>query len=620
MKVKQENTLHLKWFGIPKLLPYLTPYRKQIFFMVALGAIGSIIDIIIPLFQRYAINNYITKGITDGILWFVLLYALVLGLQVLANFRCFFNAGKVEMYVGRDLKRISFNHLQTLSFSYFSQNSVGYIHARVMSDTARIGGLVSWSLMDGIWNLFFLLGSAVVMLSINAKLALLVLIIVPIAALMSVYFEKKLVEYNRRIRESNSRITANFNEGITGAKTVKTLVVEDKMQSNFDVDATEMKRVSVRQVHFRASFNALISFAASCALALVLWRGGVITLEQAMEIGTLSAFMSYAMNMMEPVRWLVSALSDLISAQVNIERFVSLMETKSDVADTPEVIEKYGDAFSPKKENWEPLHGDVEFCDVTFRYPDGDVNVLSHFNLKVPKGTTVAIVGETGAGKSTLVNLVCRFYEPTEGQIKIDGVDARERSQLWLHSNIGYVLQTPHLFSGTVLENLLYGNPDATMEQVEEAVKAVCADRVISRMDKGYDSLVGEGGDLLSTGEKQLISFARALLADPSIFVLDEATSSVDAVTEAYLQTATKRIMEGRTSFVVAHRLSTIQSADVILVVHDGKIIEQGSHAELMSLNGAYYDLYTRQYTEEMTASLYEELSLKNQRELETGE
>ena len=619
MKSAKDKTLHLKWFGIPKLIPYLKPYRKNILLMVVLGAFSSIIDIIIPLFQRYAINHYIANSVSKGIVWFGLLYAFVLFLQVLSNFFCFYHSGKIEMYVGRDLKRKSFNHLQTLSFSYFNQNSVGYIHARVMSDTSRIGGLVSWSLMDGIWNLFFLIGASVIMLAINFKLALLVLVIVPIAVLLSIYFEKKLVEYNRRIRESNSRITGNFNEGITGAKTIKTLVVEDKMQGTFNRDAVEMKRVSTRQGHFRASFNSLISFGASIGLALVLWQGGVITAKQVIEIGTLSAFMSYAQNLMEPVRWLVSALSDLVAAQVNIERFISLVETKSDVSDTPDVIKKYGDTFNPKTENWESLNGDVEFSDVTFRYPDGDVDVLSHFDLKVPCGTTVAIVGETGAGKSTLVNLVCRFYEPTSGKILIDGKDARERSQLWLHSNIGYVLQTPHLFSGTVLDNLLYGNPNATMEQVEEAVKAVCADRVIAQMEKGYQSDVGEGGDLLSTGQKQLISFARALLANPRIFVLDEATSSVDAVTEAYLQTATKRIMEGRTSFVVAHRLSTIQSADIILVVHNGQIVERGTHVELMKQKGAYYELYTRQYTEEMTASVYQEHSDEIQNKHEFG-
>ena len=281
------------------------------------------------------------------------------------------------------------------------------------------------------------------------------------------------------------------------------------------------------------------------------------------------------------------------------------MDTKSDVVDTPEVVARYGDTFHPLRENWEPLLGEVEFRDVSFRYPDGDDYVLEHFNLTVPQGTTVAIVGETGAGKSTLVNLVCRFFEPTSGQVLIDGRDARERSQLWLHSHIGYVLQSPHLFSGTVMENLLYGNPNATKEQVEEAVRAVCADKVIARMKDGYDTDVGEGGDLLSTGEKQLLSFARALLADPRIFVLDEATSSVDTVTEALLQKATERIMRGRTSFVVAHRLSTIRGADVILVVDAGRIIEQGTHAELMAQRGAYYELYTHQYRREMTEAVF---------------
>ena len=318
-----------------------------------------------------------------------------------------------------------------------------------------------------------------------------------------------------------------------------------------------------------------------------------------MLIGTLTVFMNYAQGMMEPIQWLVQALSSLVNVQVNVERFTTLMETESDVQDTPEVVEKYGDTFNPKKENWEELHGDIEFCDVTFRYPDGDENILEHFNLKVPQGTNVAIVGETGAGKSTLVNLVCRFYEPTEGRVLIDGRDARERSQLWLHSNIGYVLQTPHLFSGTVLENLRYGREDATMEEIEAAVRAVSADGIIARLPDGYQSDVGEGGNSLSTGEKQLLSFARALLADPRIFVLDEATSSVDTVTERLIQDAIEKVMEGRTSFVIAHRLSTIRRADMILVVNAGKIVERGSHAELMAKKGVYYGLYTRQYREE---------------------
>ena len=297
-------------------------------------------------------------------------------------------------------------------------------------------------------------------------------------------------------------------------------------------------------------------------------------------------------------------LSHSTTTQVNIERFTDLLAVKSDVVDTPEVVEKYGDMLNPKKENWEELRGDIEFKDVTFRYPDGEETVLEHFSLKVPFGSHLAIVGETGAGKSTLVNLVCRFYEPTQGQVLIDGRDARERSQLWLHSSIGYVLQTPHLFSGTVRDNLLMGNPDATEDQIWQAIRAVSAEDVIAHLEKGLDTDVGEGGDLLSTGEKQLISFARAILADPKILILDEATASVDTLTEAKIQSALEGVTAGRTCLMIAHRLSTVRNADMILVVKNGRIVEQGTHSELLKLHGYYYELYTRQYEDETTAKI----------------
>ena len=344
-----------------------------------------------------------------------------------------------------------------------------------------------------------------------------------------------------------------------------------------------------------------MNLASSVALAIVLWKGGYIALE---EMGTFSVFMSYAQGMMEPLRWLVDIVSDLITTQVNIERFTNLLAVQSDVVDSPEVVEKYGDCFDPKTENWEPIRGDIEFRDVTFQYPDGEETVLESFSLKIPFGTHLAIVGETGAGKSTLVNLVCRFYEPTKGQLLIDGRDARERSQLWLHSAIGYVLQTPHLFSGTVRENLLMGNPNATDAQIWEAIRIVSAEDVIAHLEKGLDTDVGEGGDLLSTGEKQLISFARAILANPRILILDEATASVDTMTEARIQAAMESVTQGRTSLMIAHRLSTVRNADLILVVKDGKIVEQGKHNTLLAQKGYYYELYTRQYQDEATAKI----------------
>lgn len=603
--MKNENK-GLPLFGIPRLIPYLKPYGRLLISMVIMGLIGSGMDAVIPLFQQHAIDNFIGLGTMDGIGAFLALYVVVIIVQVISNYISAYGACKAELYVGRDLKREAFNHLQTLSFSYFNQNSVGYIHARVMSDTDKIASTLAWGLMEGVWDLAYLLSAAVSMLILNWKLALCVMIVVPVLAIASAVFQKKLVFMQRQVREQNSHITSAFNEGISGAKTTKTLVIEDKVEREFDGLTAQMKKVSVRSMHFRALYMSTTAFAASAALAIVLWRGGILSQSGLMLVGTLTVFMNYAQGMMQPIQFLVQTVAQLSDVQVNVERFTRLMGTESDVRDTPAVIEKYGDSFHPKKENWEPLYGDIEFEDVTFRYPDGDENILEHFSLKVPQGTNVAIVGETGAGKSTLVNLVCRFFEPTEGRVLIDGRDARERSQLWLHANIGYVLQTPHLFSGTVLENLRYGRPDATMEQIEAAVHAVSADSIIERLPEGYHSQVGEGGSSLSTGEKQLLSFARALLADPRIFVLDEATSSVDTVTERLIQDAIEKVMAGRTSFIIAHRLSTIRRADVILVVHDGKIVESGTHAALMAKKGVYWQLYTRQYCEEQMQNLME--------------
>lgn len=599
---KKTEARSLPLFGIPKILPFIKRHHKVMLAMVACGLTSTCMDLLVPQFQRYALNHYIADKTLDTLPLFILLYVLMLAAMGLLNYVSCSFAMRTEVSVNRDLRNAAFNHLQTLSFSYFNQNSVGYIHARVMSDTSRIGSLVSWSLMDAVWHMSYLVGAVVVMLLVNARLALLVIAVLPLTVVLFSVFQRRLIQVNREVRELNSRITSDFNEGITGAKTIKSLVVEDRMVRDFVSDTEAMRKKAVRVAHLRGLFSATLNIASSTALAIVLWRGGYIA---SSEVGTFSMFMSYAQGMMEPVRWVIDAISDLIATQVNIERFSRLLETKSDVVDSPEVIAKYGDAFEPKRENWEPLKGDIEFRDVDFMYPDGDEYVLEHFDLKIPFGTNIAIVGETGAGKSTLVNLVCRFFEPTRGQVLIDGRDARERSQLWLHSAIGYVLQTPHLFSGTVRENLLYGNPQATEEQIREALRLVSAEEVVARMDKGLDSDVGEGGDMLSTGEKQLISFARAILADPRILVLDEATASVDTLTEQKIQSAIDTIIKGRTSLVIAHRLSTVRNADLILVVKDGKIIERGRHSELLKARGHYYSLYTRQFEEEAISNVF---------------
>ena len=588
-----------------KLLPFLKPYSKTMAVILITMLVNAGIDIAYPLLSGYAVDTFVTPGTSKGVGWFAVGYMAVVLAQMTCTIVFARKALKVEMYLGRDLKKRLFTHLQTLSFAYYNTTPVGTIMARVMSDTNRIGGVFAWSLVDIFWSAAYVIGSMAVMLAINWQLALLVIVVVPIIALLTLYFQKKILKINRQVRRINADITRHYNEGISGAKTSKTLVIEDKNTAAFQEVTSRMRETTVRAVLLNAVYVPIIGFLTALAVAFVLTGGGNMVLWGSIGIGQLTIFVNFALGIADPVQTLARTISNFIATQANIERVSALLELQPEITDSPQVVEKYGTSFAPKRENWEPLLGHITFEDVTFHYPDGTENVLEHFNLDVPAGTTVAIVGETGAGKSTLVNLCCRFFEPTSGRVLIDGKDYRERSQLWLHSNIGYVLQTPHLFSGTVKENIRYGRLDATDEEIVAAAKLVNAHDFITHMEHGYDSDVGEGGGQLSTGEKQLISFARAVLANPRIFVLDEATASIDTKTEALIQEAISTLLTGRTSFLIAHRLSTIRKADMILVVRQGKIIERGTHQELMALGGYYADLYNKQFETETAETVF---------------
>ena len=588
-----------------KMLPFFKPYKKYFAITLGLNIFLAGVDVLTPLFQSYAIDHFIVPDTLEGIGVFAFAYISMIVMQTISVYWSVHAATTIEMCVGKDLKWAQFEHLQTLSFSYYNTTPVGYIHARVMSDTLKIAGVAAWGLVDMFWAFLYVVSVFVIMFALNAQLAVILLLIVPCIAVITVVFQNKILHWNRRVRKINSQITSAYNEGITGVKTSKSMGIEKDNEEAFFERTSDMYRSAGRAAKLNAVYIPTILLFGSAAAAFVLYRGGYMVQQDLIKLGTLSVFISYAVVIFEPIQQLARLLADLISCQANIERVMDLLEQTPDVTDRTDVIEKYGDNFYPKKGNWEKIHGDIVFEDVSFRYPDGKEYVLEHFNLHIPAGMNVAIVGETGAGKSTLVNLVGRFFEPTKGRILIDGVDYRERSQLWLHSQIGYVLQNPHLFSGTVRENIRYGRLDATDEEVEAAARSVSADEIVKKLKDGYDSDVGESGGRLSVGEKQLISFARAILAEPAIFVLDEATSSIDTVSEQLIQEATDKLLKGHTSFVIAHRLSTIRKADLILVVKDGKIIEQGTHAELLGGKGYYHDLYYKQFEEESARKVF---------------
>lgn len=583
------------WKDFFKILkPYKTQFLRIAIMMMFVGAM----DTIFPLLSKYAIDNFVEKGSTEGLPIFGLIYLLAAFLFSITIYFFISLAGKLETQMAYDIRKLGFEKLQTLPLSYYDDKAVGWLMSRMTSDIQRLSETISWGLVDFSWGITMMLGVTVAMLILNWQLALIALAVVPFVALVSAYFQKRILNAQRHVRKINSQITAAFNEDIQGAKTTKTLVREDINLSEFSEITSNMKESAVRATILSSIYLPIVLILGSIGTALAVNFGGGFVIREIITYGTLVAFISYTTQLFEPIRQMAVIFAEVQAAQASAERVFSLLNEVPDIIDSQEVIAKYGDIFNPKKEIWPKIIGNVEFNDVSFSYKEGE-DILKQFKLSVKAGETIALVGETGAGKSTIVNLFCRFYEPTSGEILIDGINYKDMPQNWIHENLGYVLQSPHLFSGTIKDNIRYGDLDANDEDIIKACKLVDAHNFIMSMEKGYDTEVGEGGNLLSTGQKQLLSFARAIVRNPSLFVLDEATSSIDTETEKIIQDAIHNVLEGRTSFVIAHRLSTIRNADKILVIDDGKIMEAGNHKELIQSKGYYYELYKNQFIEE---------------------
>ena len=577
------------------ILSFAAGRGKYFILILGGGMLAGMIDTAMSFMSRWAIDGFMTPGTTEH-LW--LFASAALGLQLLMAALTLLYcraAGRLEANLNADVREAAYSRLQTMSYSYFDKTSTGHLISRLTGDISRIMEMVSWTCIDLGWGVMAVAASLIAMFLVNLKLALITLIAVPLVAVISVWFQKKILKYQRETRKLNSMITSSFNEGIMGAQTSKTLDREALNNEEFFRETGDMYRASMRSATVSAIYMPLASLVISLATGAILIAGGHDVQHGVLTIGTLNFFINIGGMMFEPIRNFAGIFSEFQSCQAAAERVADVLTSVSEIGDSPEVTEKYGDFFHPRRENWEKIRGDVDFDHVSFWYQEGEP-VLTDFSLHVKAGENIALVGETGGGKSTIVNLLCRFYEPREGIIRIDGRDYRERSQLWLQSSLGYVLQTPHLFSGSIMENIRYGRLEATDEEVREAARLVGADEFIEKLEKGYDTDAGEGGGNLSTGQKQLISFARAILADPAIFVLDEATSSIDTVSEQRIQAAADKLLRGRTSFVIAHRLSTVRSADRILVIDGGRILEAGSHRELMAKKGRYHELYENQF------------------------
>jgi len=581
-----------------RFLRYAGMFRREFILLACCLAGLALLENLTPLLTRYAIDRFILARSAQGMLPYSLVYLLIVVLQAgIIRFFLYF-AGRIETGLNYEIRKAGFQQLQELSFAYFDRTPVGWIMARMVADTNRLSEVVAWSIVDIAWGMTTILVVVIAMFLLNWQLALSAIALIPILMVVSWLFQKRLLAAHRQIRKINSRLTGEFNEGIMGARTTKTLQRETANSGEFAETAGNLYRESVKASIFAALFMPIVSLLGAAGTAVVLTIGGGMVLDGAILTGTLYATIIYVTRIWDPIKHVARVMTSLQSAQAAAERVMALLAEKPDIGDRPEVLARYGPESGAGSEPWPECRGEVTFEDVTFSYGSEEI-ILEHFNLHVPAGQVVALVGETGAGKSTIVNLACRFYEPVSGRILIDGTDYRERPLLWLYANLGYVLQTPQLFSGSVAENIGYGDLSASPEQIEDAARLVFAHDFISRLENGYATSVGESGNRLSTGEKQLISFARAIIANPRIFVLDEATSSVDTETEFLIQKAIQAVLKGRTAFIIAHRLSTIRQSDRILVISDGKIVEDGNHQDLMRQKGRYCQLYMNQFLRE---------------------
>ena len=597
-----------------RLLRFSSPYRRHVIAVVVTSLLAAVCDNLFPIMTGVTIDAAIGRSEDSAasfpLMTFALIYGgLIIGLAVtIAAF--IFVAGRIATGVSHDIRKAGFQRLQELSFSYYDRRPVGWLVARLTTDCDRLARIIGWGFLDVLMAFWTVLVASVLMFYINWQLTLVMLAIVPPLTIASIYFKRRLLSTSREIRKHNSRITAAFNEGVTGIRTTRSLVRERENFREFSGVTENMFSASLANARLSALYMPVVITLGSVATALVLWVGGVRVIGGGLSVGMLIIFLSYSGHLIWPIGELARVFGDIQMAQAAAERVMDLLDTQPEVRDSAEVLEKVaagiaagsiaanagtGAVGSTVKLQDEQIET-IEFRNVSFAYAHGK-EVLQDFNLTVGAGETIALAGPTGGGKTTIISLLCRFYEPTAGEVLINGLDYRKRPLLWLQSKLGVVLQTPHLFAGTIRENIRYGRLSASDEEVERAARLVNAHDFVMQMDKGYEGEVGESGGRLSTGQRQLISLARAVLADPQILIMDEATSSVDTRTEQLIQKAMETILEGRTSFVIAHRLSTIRSADRIVIIDGGRIVEIGDHRQLIQRRGRYFDLYTNQFT-----------------------
>ena len=569
------------------LLKFLAPYTGQMFLALLFMVIVTAASVSGPYFVKLAIDEGIMKSDLIALRNTVLIYFLVAGIQLITNIARVRLMSRVGQHVLYDVRTAMFLHLQKLSLSFYNRYSVGRVITRVINDVGTLREFVTWATLAIVRDILAIIGIILAMLLLNLRLSLITFTVLPLMVVATILFRRAARRNYRKVRAAVSWTNSVLAENVNGVRVVQAFSRQLFNYRNFSeyVNRYYLER-SLDAARVASMFTPVVDVLGAVATALVVYLGGMAVLGESMTAGVLVAFVLYIDRLFDPIRDLSRRFDTLQSTMAGGERILELLNTPLEVQDAEDA------------QDLGPIRGNVLFENVEFHYSDDPALVLNGIDLHIEAGQTVALVVETGAGKTTIVKLLARFHDPTSGRVCVDEVDLRTVTQASLRRQMGMVLQDPFLFNGSVKENILFGCLDASEEEVFAAAKAVGAHDFILRLKNGYDTSVEEGGATLSVGQRQLISFARALLADPRILILDEATSSVDTQTEQIIQKALTMLLRGRTSFVIAHRLSTIVNADEIVVIHDGKVIEQGTHSELLANQGMYYELYRTGFQE----------------------